>query len=128
MNQNYNQQINQLEQTIQQLMNQTQQASQMYQQMLQQEQQNVGRLEELAQREQKAVQTIQQALHGHQIAMQQMQQMSQICKQIEQNTSTFPNQGVFQPQHHLNSSQPSFGSNPSAFPSSQQGGGFNRFQ
>lgn len=76
-------QLQQCEQMIQQLMQQTAQATQKYQQLLQQEQQNVTRLEELAQRERQAVQIVQTALQGHQVAMQQMQQVTNICHQLQ---------------------------------------------
>ncbi|OKP78820.1 hypothetical protein A3844_28860 [Paenibacillus helianthi] len=86
LNSNISSQINQCEQIIQQLVSQTQQASQNYQQLLQQEQQNAAKLEELADRERKASQMIQQALQGHQTAVQQLQHVSQLVRQMEQNS------------------------------------------
>ena len=90
--------LQQCEQIVQQLINQTQQASHNYQMLLQQEQQNAQRLEELAQREHRAAQTIQVAMQGHQTAIQQLQHVTQLCRQVEQiaqsqqfNTASFAN-------------------------------------
>ncbi|MFC5406078.1 hypothetical protein [Cohnella soli] len=95
-NNHSNQSLQQCEQIIQQLVNQTQQASQNYQQLLQQEQQNAQRLEELAHREQKAAQMIQTALQGHQTVIQQLQQVSNLCRQIEHSAQMQFNAGYNQ--------------------------------
>jgi dsDNA-specific endonuclease/ATPase MutS2 len=78
-------QIQQCEQMVQQLIQQTQQSTQMYRQMIQQEQQNSAQLEQLAQRERQAVQMLESAIQGHSTAMQMMQQVSSICRQLEQS-------------------------------------------
>lgn len=101
MNTNFSSQLNQCEQLVQQLIQQTSQASQVYEQLKQQEQQNAIQLEEIAAREKLAVQTIATALQGHQQAVDQMQQVVSICKQIEQSSlnSTFV---ANQTNQHLN--------------------------
>lgn len=93
-NNGMHQALQQCEQILQQLVNQTEQASQNYQMLLQQELQNAQQLHELAQREQRAAQIIQNALQGHHTAVQQLQHVSQICRQLEQ---TAQNQQAFQP-------------------------------
>ncbi|TYP72602.1 hypothetical protein [Paenibacillus methanolicus] len=104
---NLSQQIQFLEQTIHQLINQTQQASAVYQQMLHQELQNAQQLEQLARREQQAAQIIQNALHGHEVAIQQMNQVQLLCKQLEQRVQieqapySFNAQPAFQAQQHV---------------------------
>lgn len=82
------QSVQQLRNTIQQLMHQTEQASANYVHLLHQEQQNAQQLEQLAQRERQAAQMIQNALQGHQLAVQQMQSMLQACNQIEHSAIT----------------------------------------
>jgi hypothetical protein len=79
---------NQIESTVQQLIQQTQQASAQYQQLLKQEQENAALLQQIAQREQQAAQTIQTALQGHHTAVQQLHNIQNLCNQISQSSMT----------------------------------------
>lgn len=79
-------QLNQIENVVHQLIQQTQQASMQYQQLLKQEQENAAMLQQISQREQQAAHIIQTALQGHQTAIQQLNQITNFCNQISHTT------------------------------------------
>ncbi|GMK37769.1 hypothetical protein PCCS19_08230 [Paenibacillus sp. CCS19] len=120
-NYSHNPSVQQVEQLVQQLVQQTQQASQNYQQLLQQEQQNAQRLEELAQREQRAAQVIQTALQGHQTAIQQLNQIASLVRQVEQSAHSQAqyayNPAFSQPSHY----QPAFAANTAGYSTASHG-------
>lgn len=81
-------QLNQIESTVQQLIQQTQQATTQYQQLLKQEQENAALLQQIAQREHQAAHIIQTALQGHHTAIQQLNNITNLCHQVSQWTTT----------------------------------------